>query len=153
MGHSSPIRVQGICPSDPTRFPLVIFYVGDDFLVQKLLSWLFMCLTIIMFLTLFFPLCFPFKLWWFLCCGPFSYSCISCLFSHHFYGLFYCLIFRDTSLKSQELSVSFSSYFNGFILFNLFRWIISCSHLFISLIHAFIFPSCFIYYSVDCYFV
>ena len=82
---------------------------------------------------------------------PFSYSCILCLFSHHFYGLFYCLIFRDTSLKSQELLFCFPSHFNGFILFNLFRWIISFSHLFIPLIHAFIFPSCFIYYSVDFY--
>ena len=62
MGHSSPIRVQGICPSDPTRFPLVIFYVGDDFLVQKLLSCLFICLTIIMFaqvFSLFFRYAFP----------------------------------------------------------------------------------------------
>ena len=65
----------------------------------------------------------------------FSYSCILCLFLQHFYGLFYRLIFRDISLKSQELSALFFRHiFNGFILFNLFRWIISFSHPFISLI-------------------
>ena len=68
-----------------------------------------------------------------------------------FLRLIYHLISRDIYLKSQEFSVSFPSHFNGFILFNLFRWIISFSHPFIPLIHAFIFPSCFIYYSVDFY--
>ena len=53
--------------------------------------------------------------------------------------------------KSGTFCFIFPSHFNGFILFNLFCWIISFSHPFIPLIHAFIFPSCFIYYSVDFY--
>ena len=32
------------------------------------------------------------------------------------------LFFRDISLKSQELLLYFSSHFNEFFLFNLFRW-------------------------------
>ena len=51
----------------------------------------------------------------------FFYSCILCLFSHHFYGLFYHLFFRDISLKSQEtfvyFSVMFHLIFSGFYLF------------------------------------
>ena len=54
------------------------------------------------FFPYFFRYAFPLKFWWFICYGLFSYSCILCLLSHHFYGLFYCLIFRDISLKSQE---------------------------------------------------
>ena len=50
---------------------------------------------------------------------PFFYSCILCLFSHHFYGLFYHLFFRDISLKSQEtfvyFSVMFHLLFSGFL--------------------------------------
>ena len=56
---------------------------------------------------------------------PFSYSCILCLFLHHFYGLFYHLSFRDISLKSQEsfvlFSVTFHLIFNGFICLTFFR--------------------------------
>ena len=37
----------------------------------------------------------------------FSCSCILCLFSQQFYGLFYHLIFRDISLNSQETFVLF----------------------------------------------
>ena len=43
---------------------------------------------------------------------PFSCSCILCLFSQHFYGLFYHLTFRDISLKSQETFVYFSVMFH-----------------------------------------
>ena len=50
-------------------------------------------------------------------------------FSHHFYGLFYCLIFRDISLKSQELSVLFFITLQWIYSVNLFRWIVSLSHL------------------------
>ena len=78
-----------------------------------------------------------------------------------FLQLHFMLIF--TSLLRLILSFNFPWYFpeksgtlcfilvtfQWIILFNLFRWIIFLSHLFIPLIHAFIFPSCFIYYSVD----
>ena len=105
------------------------------------------------FFLYFFRYAFPLKFWWFICYGLFSYSCILCLLSHHFYGLFYCLNFRDISLKSQELSAYFSSHFNGFILFNLFRWIFSFSFPFILLIHAFIFPVMFHLISSESLFV
>ena len=63
---------------------------------------------------------------------PFFYSCILCLFLQHFYGLFYHLIFRDISLKSQEtfvlFSVAFHLIFNGFYLFQPFSlsYFLSC---------------------------
>ena len=83
--------------------------MGDGFLVQKLPSCLFMCLTIIMFCAgsnPIFPLCFPFKLWWFSVMALFL-PLHFVLISHHFYGLYYYLFFRDVSLKSQELSALF----------------------------------------------
>ena len=115
--------------------------MGDDFLVQKLPSCLFMCLTIIMFcagFTLFFPLCFPFKLWWFLCYGLFS--------TVAFYAYFTALLRLALSFifpwyfpeKSGTFCL-FSSHFNGFILFNLFCWNVLFSHPFISLIYSFIY--------------
>ena len=52
---------------------------------------------------------------------PFSYSCILCFFSQQFYGLFYHLIFRDISLKSQESFVLIFRY----ILFNI-QWFFIC---------------------------
>ena len=113
MGHSSPIRVQGICPSDPTRFPLVIFYVGDDFLVQKLLSCLFICLTIIMFaqvFSLFFRYAFPWN--------SDDLSVMAFFLQLHFMLIF-------TSLLRLILSFNFPWYFpekSGFICF-IFRHI------------------------------
>ena len=94
--------------------------MGDDFLVQKLPHAFFMCLTIIMFcagFTLFFPLCFPFKLWWFLCYGLFL-------------QLHFMLIF--TSLLRLILSFIFPWYFpeksGTFCLFFVtFQWILFCS--------------------------
>ena len=122
--------------------------MGDDFLVQKLLHVFFMCLTIIMFCAGFypiFPLCFPFKLWWFLCYGLFSTVAFYAYFHITFtaYSSFnfpwyfleksgtFCLIFRHISMD--------------FILFNLFRWNILFSHPFISLIYSFIYSLLFVY--------
>ena len=48
------------------------------------------------------------------------------LISQHFYGLFYHLIFRDISLKSQELSVLFLV---------TFQWILSWLIFFVELSH------------------
>ena len=93
--------------------------MGDDFLVQKLPSCLFLCLTIIYvlrrLLTLFFPLCFPFKLRWFLCYGLFStvafyayfFSSFTAYLSFNFPSYFpeksenICLFFRHVSVNIQ----------------------------------------------------
>ena len=102
----------------------------------------FMCLTIIMFcagFTLFFPLCFPFKLWWFLCYGLFS--------TVAFYAYFTALLRLILSFifpwyfpeKSGTFCFIFRHISMDFILFNLFHWIISFSHPFISLIYSFIY--------------
>ena len=73
-----------------------------------------MCLTIIMFcagFTIFSPLCFPFKTLMISLLWPFflqlHFMLITALLR-----LSYYLFFRDISLKSQELSVLSSSYFN-----------------------------------------
>ena len=83
---------------------------------------------------------------------PFFYSCILCLFLQHFYGLFYHLIFRDISLKSQEsfvlFSVIFHLIFSGFYLFLTFflSYLLSYPiyirlfvHLFIRLLFVYLF--------------
>ncbi len=64
-----------------------------------------------------------------------SFQRVSFLIIHMSWVIFYHLIFRDVSLKSQKLSVLFSSHFNGFILFNLFRWnaSFSCPFYFVDL--------------------
>ena len=114
--------------------------MGDDFLVQKLPSCLFMCLTIIMFCAgsnPIFPLCFPFKLWWF---SVMAFSTVA------FYAYFtvvlrliFHLIFRNISLKSQEYfcliccCISFSSQVD-FICFNSFiKLSLSCQIIFVYL--------------------
>ena len=118
MGHSSPFWVQGICPSDPTRYSFGYLTCGRRlFGAKTAFMTFFMCLTIIMFCAgfyLIFPLYFPFKLWW-LFCQSFFLQLHFMLNLQHFYGLFYHLIF------------------SGFYLFNLFplSYLFELSNLFI----------------------
>ena len=95
-----------------------------------------MCLTLIMFCTGFsipFPLCFPFKILIVYLLWPFFLQLHFMLIFTSLLRLILSLIFRDTSLKSQGLSVLFSSHFNGlfclifsvelsFLVIFLFRW-------------------------------
>ena len=76
--------------------------------------------------TLFFPLCFPFELWWFLCYG-FFLQLHFMLILLHFYGLFCHYFSVIFPWKVRNLLLYFSSHFNEFFLFNLFRWNVSFS--------------------------
>ena len=110
--------------------------MGDDFLVQKLPSCLFYVSNhnhvLRRFLTLFFPLCFPFKtlmislLWPFSTVAFYAYftALLRLILSFNFPWYFpeksgnICLLFRHVSFTTQWI----------FILFNLFRWVFFLSY-------------------------
>ena len=117
--------------------------MGDGFLVLKLPSCLFYVsnynLHFAQGLTIFFPLCIPFKLWWFLCYGLF------------FLQLHYCLFFLFTfpwsfSKKSGNIYLFFPSYlFNIQRILSIRSFSVSC--LFGYSIRIFLLVYLFIYHS------